>query len=76
MTLIQIDMHITGHNPGYLSFAAANHKNANNYYLSTEKRRIMALDLVGRWNVAKKKVQKRELNNREGFGLVHAYTAL
>lgn len=76
MTLIQVDMHIIGHNPGYLSFAAANHKNGNNYYLSTEKRRIMALDLVGRWNVAKKKVQKRELNNRESFGLVHAFPAL
>lgn len=36
----------------------------------------MSLDLVGRWNVAKKRVQKRKLNNIGGFGLVHAYIAL
>lgn len=34
----------------------------------------MSLDLVGRWNVAKKRVQKRKLNYR-GFGLVYAYIA-
>lgn len=36
----------------------------------------MSLDLVGRWNVVKERVQIRKLNNREGFVLVHAYTAL